>query len=149
MNLTSGSDLITQSLYILCHVTKGSYLATKTLLTELPLSRLSSLTFITPTDQLYAECLAFYMRRVNLAKCAPHDARVEEYLTRMTSLFITSVTVDDHSTMRLVLMFLKDLGQDSGYRSKLSVQDNLDKVKQLLVCLDLTDEFNPTTAELV
>jgi len=149
MNQTTGSDLITQALYILCHLARGSYLATKILLAELPHANLSSLTFISPTDQLYAECLSYYMRRVNLAKCLPHDARVDDYLTRMTSLFITSVTVDDHSTMRLVLMFLKDLSQDPAYSSKLSVQDNLDKVQQLLVCLDLTEEFNPTTADLL
>jgi len=149
MNLTTGSDLITQALYILCHLARGSYLATKILLAELPHAHLSSLTFISPTDQLYAECLSYYMRRVNLAKCLPHDDRVSDYLTRMTSLFITSVSVDDHSTMRLVLMFLKDLSQDPAYSSMLSVQENLDKVQQLLVCLDLTDEFNPTTSDLL
>lgn len=149
MNVTSGSEFTGIVLFILCHLCRGSYLVTKQLVSIMSLHQLTSLTFISCMDQLYAECLCFYMRRVNLAKSVPEEVRVRDYLPRMANLFVSSVSVDDLHTMKLIHLFLKDLQQDAEYRSLISSQDCTEHLKQIILALDLNEEFNPSTSELL
>jgi len=149
MNITSGSEFTTLVLFILSHLCRRSYLATKILISIMSLSKLTSLTFISSMDQLYAECLCFYMRRVNLSKSLPEEGKVRDYLSRLTCLFVSSVSVDDIHTMRLIYFFIKDLQQDPEYRSVISSQDSTREIQQVLLALDFNDEFNPSTSEVV
>ena len=52
MVLNHVSPHLTQALRVLCHLTRGSYIAAKTTTTFLPLEKLTTATFTQPIDQV-------------------------------------------------------------------------------------------------
>eukprot|EP00090_Calanus_glacialis_P002035 TRINITY_DN11524_c0_g1_i1.p1 TRINITY_DN11524_c0_g1~~TRINITY_DN11524_c0_g1_i1.p1 ORF type:complete len:825 (+),score=377.38 TRINITY_DN11524_c0_g1_i1:53-2527(+) len=145
----STPDLSALSLFILCCLCRGNYISTKLLLATLPppsITALFSTPNTTPSDQLVAEILCYYMTRVQLSPNPPNPAKVNSYLPKLLDVFCSSYVSDDISLMSLLTSFLTSLSSDTEYRSILAQQDCLPSLQQLLVMADFSDGFTLTTS---
>jgi len=148
----STPDLSSLSLFILCCLCKGNYISTKLLLSTLPpptITSLFSTPNTTPSDQLTAEILCYYMTRVQLSSQPPATSKVNSYLPKLLDVFCSSYMSDDISMMSLLNSFLLSLSVDPEYRSILSQQDCLSSLQQLLVTADFSEGFSLTTSSLL
>jgi len=147
----SNPDLSSLSLFILCCLCRGNYIATKLLLATLPPPTINAL-FTTPnntvSDQLVAEILCYYMTKVQLSPHPPNSVKVHAYLPKLIDVFCSSYVADDVPMMSLLNSFLSCLSSDSEYRSILSQQDCLPSLQQLLVMADFSDGFGLSTAAM-
>jgi len=145
----STPDLSSLSLFILCCLCKGNYISTKLLLSTLPpptIISLFSTPNTTPSDQLTAEILCYFMTRVKLSSHPPSTAKVNSYLPKLLDVFCSSYASDDISLMSLLNSFLSSLSSDTEYRSILSQQDCVPSLQQLLVMADFNDGFSLTSS---
>ena len=80
------ADLSAVSVFIMCCLCRGSFVATRLLLAATTHhDRLELFTF-TSADakhQVAAECLCYHLSRVNLAEAVPHPEKVKEYLAKI------------------------------------------------------------------
>lgn len=146
------ADLSSVSVFILCCLCRGSYVATRLLLAATSHSDrqdLFSASSADPGTKVAAECLCYHLSRVNLAEAIPHAAKVKEYLPKIMDAFCTAYGEDDLATMTLVTDFLSDLREDHEYVRILSEQDCLSSIQQLLVMADFSEGFNLNSSEIL
>lgn len=92
------ADLGSVSVFILCFLCRGSYVATRLLLAATSHSDrqdLFSASSIDPGTKVAAECLCYHLSRVNLAEAIPHAAKVKEYLPKIMDAFCAAYREDD------------------------------------------------------
>jgi len=145
----STPDLSSHSLFILCCLCRGNYIATKMLVAILSPPSLSSL-YSTPnassTDQIVAEILCYFMSRVQLPPNPPNNSKIKAYLPKIIDVFCSSYVSDDISLMSLLNSFVSLISSDTDYRSILSQQDCTESLQQLVVMADFSDGFSLATA---
>merc|ERR1719508_291436 len=146
------ADLGNVSVFILCCLCRGSYVATRLLLAATTHNDRQDLFSASSSDagtKVAAECLCYHLSRVNLAEAIPHSAKVKEYLAKIMDAFCTAYGEDDLATMTLVTNFLSDLREDLEYVKILSQQDCLQSIQQLLVMADFGEGFNHNSSEIL
>merc|ERR550519_2036147 len=146
------ADLGSVSVFILCCLCRGSYVATRLLLAATTHNDRQDLFSASSADagsQTSCQCLCYHLSRVNLAEAIPHSAKVKEYLAKIMDAFCLAYGKDDLATMTLVTNFLSDLREDHEYVKILSQQDCLPSIQQLLVMADFGEGFNHNSSEIL
>ena len=108
----SSSELSSPSLYILCCLCQGNYIASKMVMASLTPDTLVSM-FSTPAtsscDQLAAEILLHSLTSLQLSPLPQSQDKIHSYLPKLLDVFCSSYSSDDVSMMSLIVSFLSVL----------------------------------------
>jgi len=144
------SPHLTQALRVLCHLTRGSYIAAKTTTTFLPLEKLTTATYTQPIDQVSAEFLCFNLGKTHLASAPLSEDRVRSVLRKTVDVLCSSLISEaPHPTLGLLNAFITDLSASPSYGQVLRSLDVSQHVNQVLTAKEFTDGFNLGVSDLI
>ena len=143
------SPHLTLALRVLCHLTRGSYIAAKTTSTFLPLEKLTTATYTQPNDQVdlilslavsscnllnqvSAEYLCFNLGRIHLSSAPPSEERMKSVIRKTVDVFCGALISETPlPTLSLLAAFLRDLSASPSYGQVLRALDASQLVHQV------------------
>jgi len=144
------SPHLTLALRVLCHLTRGSYIAAKTTSTFLPIEKLTTATYTQPNDQVSAEYLCFNLGRIHLSPAPPSEERMKSVIRKTVDVFCGSLISETPlPTLSLLTAFLRDLSASPSYGPVLRALDASQLVHQVLTAKEFSDGFNIAAADLI